>query len=233
MVEGVGVVGEAACGACHARFLDHVIAERVRETYLRIEPALFVELAHSGAPSAPCPRCGTRMRVQQVRGTQVDLCTGCGGMLLDAGELLRLSLGALPEVAAPAPTGGPIADRPAQPPVTRWGVTCLQCDAQLDLSTAHYLVNDRPWCADCVAAHGLAGWRSVLSLLGSSLGAGIVFPLSFMGLRGRPRLGRIAPDPVHTAPQGLDALKSMWNTVVERVEPTSAEQRFAPFLRRL
>ncbi|OYN94114.1 hypothetical protein CGZ96_19850 [Enemella evansiae] len=38
-----------------------------------------------------CPKCGAPMRQYERNGVVVDQCTGCRGILLDAGELERLT----------------------------------------------------------------------------------------------------------------------------------------------
>jgi hypothetical protein len=34
-----------------------------------------------------CPKCGVELSVAHVRGVEVDLCPGCGGLFLDGGEI--------------------------------------------------------------------------------------------------------------------------------------------------
>ncbi len=34
-----------------------------------------------------CPKCGQSMEVTQLQGVEVEVCPGCGGIFLDAGEL--------------------------------------------------------------------------------------------------------------------------------------------------
>lgn len=58
---------------------------------------------HFGRPLLGCPSCGQRMHPIRVRALTLDLCTGCGAVWLDAGELTRLSEGRWEEVAGPPP----------------------------------------------------------------------------------------------------------------------------------
>lgn len=214
---GVGALGEASCSACAARFLDRDAVERVRDVFLKIEPTLFAEMARAGAPAAPCPRCRTTLRVQQVRGVAVDLCSGCGGALLDAGELLAWSRGALAEVAA---TAAPTHSTP------RWIVACTSCDDELDLDATIYAVNDRPWCAGCVRAQGLTPLSHVMSMtIGPLLSLlGFVLGAMLAGRRSRWRAFAWGRRP--------DRSLTSAAAVVEKVPPDQVGTRFARFARR-
>lgn len=218
LVDGAGALGEAACGACGARFLDASAFARVREAFLRFTDDVLRDLAREGAPSVPCPACRTTLRAQRVRGVVVDLCVGCGGALLDAGELLALSRGQIAEAAAPAP----VVVAPAGP---RWIVACTWCDRELDLSTTNWAVNDRPWCAECVESQGLRGWRHVWSMsVGPLVGAITFLAMLPFGARGGMHatswLAGRRPDDVGPA------------AVVGRVPPAEAVRAFARFMRR-
>jgi hypothetical protein len=243
LVAGTGALGEAACAGCGVRFLDAPTVEQVRELFLKIEPSLFHEMARAGVPSAACPRCRTSLRVQRVRSVTVDLCIGCGGMLLDPGELLALSRGAVAETRAetgaetraggdagpPGFSGGKLelARAPRSAQSLRWIVPCTSCDRELDLSATNFAVNDRPWCPECVADHGLSTWRHILAM---SLGPFVAL-LSFLFgaaiTRGHGRgfglLRRRAP---------LDLSPSiMNNVVVGKVAPEQALKTFSRFAR--
>lgn len=37
-----------------------------------------------------CPKCGVEMSTTRLHGVEVELCPGCGGLYLDAGELDKL-----------------------------------------------------------------------------------------------------------------------------------------------
>jgi Zn-finger nucleic acid-binding protein len=63
----------------------HVTEENLKEQKL-------VELGFGVKSLRPCPQCRkTSMLVKKVRGVEVDICTACLGIWLDAGELYRLS----------------------------------------------------------------------------------------------------------------------------------------------
>ncbi len=231
MTETIGALGEAACGKCHARFLDADVVELLREAHLRIDASLLREMARAGSPSAPCPRCRTPLRLQRVRSVAVDLCPGCGGMLLDVGELLALTRGEVREVAAPAvaPASLELADAPPPaPPALRWAICCTSCDAEIDANAVCYLVNDRPWCESCAAAAGLGGARGVVSLVVSSIVSLLLVPLSFVGLR---RRGWRSSNQIATPFTPSSSLPA--RTVIEKLAPGEASLRAARFARRV
>ncbi len=104
LVPGAGTLGEAVCPRCGGRVLDEAAVQRVIIDEHGITRATLRELAgHFGRPNLRCPGCGQRMHPVQLRQVPLDLCTGCGALWLDAGELWRLSEGRWVEVAGPAP----------------------------------------------------------------------------------------------------------------------------------
>jgi hypothetical protein len=57
-------------------------------------------VTHFSGARLRCAGCGAAMRPLRLRGVVVDLCVGCGGLWLDAGELTRMSGGRYDEVGA-------------------------------------------------------------------------------------------------------------------------------------
>ncbi len=47
-------------------------------------------VAHDNRPPV-CPRCSCRLEVEELRGHEVDLCSGCGGLWLDTDEFKVLT----------------------------------------------------------------------------------------------------------------------------------------------
>lgn len=102
LLDGYGALHDAVCGGCQGRFLDAEALERVVVEEHGIPKAMLVELAaFFGGRALRCPGCSAAMKPITIRGTQLDLCTGCGGCWCDAGELHRLSQGRHEEVQAP------------------------------------------------------------------------------------------------------------------------------------
>lgn len=101
---GKGSVGEDVCGGCGGRFLAPEISERVVVVELGFERELLREIAalFSGLRIA-CPGCESMMSPMRLRGVTVDLCLGCGGLWLDAGELRRLTSERHEEIGAKPP----------------------------------------------------------------------------------------------------------------------------------
>lgn len=221
---GTGALAEDVCGACQGRFLDQGATHRLFVEILGIRAELLMELARAGVPRAACPACGTRLSETVARGVTVDLCRGCGGAWLDAGELARLARDVIEEVRV-AGTSAPAQDSPGESGLTldlqrpppaepfRFEVLCVSCDEPLDLSKVNWLVNTRPWCPSCAAPYtGLA------SLFDVPLGF-----TSVLGLLGRGSWGRLQR--VLTG-EGLPVNRS---ADVLRISPADAEQFFAPF----
>ncbi|OGQ16029.1 MAG: hypothetical protein A2138_03660, partial [Deltaproteobacteria bacterium RBG_16_71_12] len=96
---GAGALGEAVCGRCGGRLLEEAAVQRVIIDEHGIARDTLRELAgHFGRPTLRCPGCGQRMHPIRLREVPLDLCTGCGAVWLDAGELLRLAEGRWAEV---------------------------------------------------------------------------------------------------------------------------------------
>lgn len=120
---GAGALGEAVCGRCGGRLLEEAAVQRVIVEEHGVSRDTLREMAgHFGRPSLGCPSCGQRMHPIRVRALSLDLCTGCGAVWLDAGELTRLSEGRWEEIAGPPPvdsTAQTAAQIPAQIPAER------------------------------------------------------------------------------------------------------------------
>jgi Zn-finger nucleic acid-binding protein len=115
LLAGFGALQEDVCPRCGGRYLppdgvERVVVEEngISRDVLREMVALFLSKER-----IPCPACSTRMSPVHLRGTRVDLCTGCGGAWLDAGELRKLSEGRHDEVVPSALASSPAAQPPA------------------------------------------------------------------------------------------------------------------------
>jgi hypothetical protein len=113
LVADIGALHEAVCPGCQGRLLDGDAAMRLLQDHCGLERGLIGELCAHYRGRTPCPACGRGMSLVPVVGVSVDLCGGCGSLFLDAGELGRLSRGAIVEVAATAP---PVLEDPFGPP---------------------------------------------------------------------------------------------------------------------
>ena len=96
-----------------------------------------------------CPDCDFELRSESYGGTQVESCSECGGVWLDAGELRKLiespeTLRSVEDESEPAleqiPTGG----------VVR---RCPRCDS--DLVAYNYLVSSPVELDSCAQCHGI------------------------------------------------------------------------------
>jgi Zn-finger nucleic acid-binding protein len=79
-----------ACPQCRGLYLDH--GELMLLTGNRpLEELLDRELKTDTEDTLLCPACFGFMEYETPRGVQVDICSTCEGLWLDAGELERLS----------------------------------------------------------------------------------------------------------------------------------------------
>ena len=102
LTPGHGVIDEDVCGGCGGRFLSGQVSDRFVVFELGIERDVLREIASLfSGPRLPCPGCQGLMRSLRLRGVPVDLCLSCGGLWLDAGELVALSGGRHLEIGAP------------------------------------------------------------------------------------------------------------------------------------
>lgn len=89
-----GDLDEERCPACGGRFLSQLGTERLVEGELGITRDMLRDLAgYFGGERRHCPSCRTRLSAVRLKGVTADLCQGCGGLWLDAGELAQLSSG--------------------------------------------------------------------------------------------------------------------------------------------
>lgn len=147
LTPGAGALGEAVCGRCGGRLLDEAAVQRLIIEEHGIARDTLRELAGNfGRPTLRCAGCGQRMHPVRLRGVPLELCTGCGGVWLDAGELGRLSEGRWAEVAGPAP---PPDEHALPPPLA---APAVGCSVLLD--------DDRPEVERVVAAYGRARFRT-------------------------------------------------------------------------
>lgn len=84
---GQGVGRCVDCGA----FVCIPDARRRLCRFLHVEEGIWEALLATGGRGAPCPACPTRMALINLKGVTVDGCPGCGALLLDPGELTRLT----------------------------------------------------------------------------------------------------------------------------------------------
>jgi Zn-finger nucleic acid-binding protein len=90
----VGALEEEECESCGGRFLPARGVERLLRDERKLDFDVLRALSEEfGDEGLTCPGCGQKMSTVQVKGERVDLCFGCGGLWLDAGELGRLGEG--------------------------------------------------------------------------------------------------------------------------------------------
>lgn len=217
LVSGAGSLGEDICRACQSRFLGPDITQRVFRDYLQVREELLHELSRTGFRKWVCPNCAQKMTTTWVRGLEIELCSGCGGSFLDAGELHRLGKGLWPEVeVSSAATSGEVASGTpagarspemerglarlahavAHPdgqtgasfdPAIQVGVFCTYCEAQLALDQVNWLVEGRPWCPRC-ASPFVSMWARLLEPL-QHLGTRLMnLFLAYLDFRGASHL---------------------------------------------
>jgi Zn-finger nucleic acid-binding protein len=76
-----------ACSSCGGRLLPTAEVEAFMEKAHGMNKAELLELAgHFSGPKLPCPSCASAMAPVKLKGEQVDLCSGCGALWVDAGE---------------------------------------------------------------------------------------------------------------------------------------------------
>lgn len=86
--EKIGSVVVDRCPKCRGAFFDAAEVGRLTKDK---ELAKYLACVH-GAATSPmvCPACGGLMDLDKVDGVEMDHCTSCLGVWLDAGELDRL-----------------------------------------------------------------------------------------------------------------------------------------------
>ena len=105
-LEHTGHLEESVCRACGGRFVPQEQAQQLVQTRLGLQPKALRELAgHFSGPTLLCPGCRSNMAPIRLRGVALDLCTNCGGLWMDQGELSRFA----PDVAE---VGQPVTTAP-------------------------------------------------------------------------------------------------------------------------
>lgn len=114
LIRGFGALHEDVCARCRGRFLSAEAVERllVEEHGLSREMLREMVTLFASRERATCPGCASKLSPIHVRGVRIDLCIGCGGVWLDAGELTRLGAGRHEELS---PSSEPPADGEALP----------------------------------------------------------------------------------------------------------------------
>lgn len=82
--------GVGRCIGC-GTFVCTPEARRKLCRFLKVDDGIWTALLSTGGRGAPCPMCPTRMSLVNLKGVTVDGCGGCGALLLDPGELHRLT----------------------------------------------------------------------------------------------------------------------------------------------
>jgi hypothetical protein len=110
-------LGASICGECGGHFLSGESAHRFVKEDVGLEPSMIPTLASEGTPSGlRCSGCGHELLRMRLKGVEVDWCSQCGGLWLDASEAERLSRGAYVEPgAASAMTSFDAPGRPVPP----------------------------------------------------------------------------------------------------------------------
>jgi hypothetical protein len=143
--DGVGA-GVGRCEGCGA-FVCTGDARRALTRWLRIDDELWTQLLQAGRRGPTCPLCPATLRTFTLKSVAVDGCGDCGALLLDPGELQRLT-----GVAEPAPPPSPAGPRgesgsaenagPSDDVVVPGAVGRIYLDPRLAL---HGFVGDTPW----------------------------------------------------------------------------------------
>ncbi|HEY1097569.1 MAG TPA: phospholipid scramblase-related protein [Myxococcota bacterium] len=84
---GAGVLRCVACGC----FVCQPAATTQLRRFLRVADDVWAELLEHGGRGARCSACTAQMRIANLKGVVVDGCPACGTLLLDPGELQRLT----------------------------------------------------------------------------------------------------------------------------------------------
>jgi len=84
---GAGVLRCVGCGC----FVCTPVAAGHLRRFLVVDDGVWAEVLAHGGRGPPCPDCATGMKVANLKGVVVDGCPACGSLLLDPGELQRLT----------------------------------------------------------------------------------------------------------------------------------------------
>lgn len=98
LAEGSGPLEQHACPTCRGSFVPaHAMQQVLDRLGLEVDEVRELASQFVGR-SVGCPGCGQKMEITRLRGVVIDICFGCGGVWLDAGEdkpFLRLVAGDL------------------------------------------------------------------------------------------------------------------------------------------
>lgn len=213
LVENAGALGEDICRRCQSRFMNADITFRLFCELLSVREEHLHGLAKEGFQKWPCPACASKMTTTWVRGLEVEICSGCGGSFLDAGELARLGDALVSEVKVEnqdesVGLHGFIED-------IQVGVFCVHCDEQIEITNSNWLIEGRPWCAGCAAPY--VGFMSRVLAPIRFVGVHLLNFIGDMGLAG----GRQSDfSQRYGVPVLVDSL---------RVSPGDAAELYSPF----
>lgn len=108
-----GALHEAICARCLGRYLPSDARETMLSE-LQIDDTILREmLASFAGEKLTCPGCGFATSEIRLRGRHAAMCTGCGGMWLDQGDLSKVTEERLREVGVTERTEDEL---PAKPP---------------------------------------------------------------------------------------------------------------------
>jgi Zn-finger nucleic acid-binding protein len=82
----VGPHLEDECPSCGGTFFEGGIAAAVLQERFGLTPAAVVAAADASGAGGPCPACARPLRPVLLDEVIGDVCVGCGGVWLDAGE---------------------------------------------------------------------------------------------------------------------------------------------------
>lgn len=89
--EAGSALGDAPCPSCHGTFVPPEGVERLVHRELGIEVSTLRELMGPYAGTQlTCPSCSFALSHVTLRGIGIEVCTGCGSVWLDDGELERI-----------------------------------------------------------------------------------------------------------------------------------------------
>lgn len=127
----------AECSRCLGSFLPGAGMLKLVGEHLGLDPAILDSLENfSRSEPLSCPACGESMKLLKLRGVDVDQCTSCRGLWLDAGELYRLSAGHYgSERAREAPTMEGTARQSLEPLLTSHRTLTIKHDPEMSLGT--------------------------------------------------------------------------------------------------
>ena len=72
---------------------DEYFVKKEREQLAKLKAKQEAEIKETAkkATSMHCPKCGESLKARSFQKIEIDQCTGCGGIWLDAGELEQVA----------------------------------------------------------------------------------------------------------------------------------------------